>query len=889
MPKANAPATSFARTPLRLLLVEDSEDDAELVVNELRRGGYEPTWKRVDTGAALAEALDRQSWDVILCDYVMPQCSAPEALKLLRERGCDLPVIIVSGQVGEEVAAETMRAGAHDYVNKSKLARLVPAIERELKDVEVRRARRLADAALRASEDRYRDLVEHSQDLICTHDLDGRILSINGGAAAALGYEVDEILNRSIRDVLAAEVRDQFADYMTAIRRDGCATGLMRVQTKTGRKRVWEYRNTLRTEGVTAPTVRGMAHDVTERLRAEAALRKEKLFSDTVIASVPGAFYVVDRHGRLIRWNKTLEDLFGLSAEQIRNMDVLTIVHTDDRALAARKMREVFEQGDAETEVRVIAKGGMVRHLMLTGKRMDADGVAYLVGTGVDVTERKQAEAVLRDSELRFRSLIENGLDVVAIVDRDGVLRYVSPSHEQASGYTPAELVGRNAFDFVHPDDVPQLRRRLAEGVQRGETAGIAEYRFRHKDGSWRHVEGIARNLMSDPVVRGILVNSRDVTARKQAEDALHASEERFRSVFCGAGVGMGIATLDDGRFVDTNPALQAMLGYSAAELSQMTWIDITHPDDVEDTWRLIREVAAGKRDGCQMEKRHVRKNGETIWSRLTISPLRDGAGHPLYVIGMVEGITDRKRAEQQVSELNAELEQRIRVRTTQLEAVNKELEAFSYSVSHDLRAPLRAIDGFSRLLLEQCVGQFDAQARSYLQNVRANADRMGELINDLLELSRVAQIAMHWEQVNLSALARGIAAELRTTQPDRQVQLIIADGVVVRGDAGLLRVLLQNLLSNAWKYTGKHATARIEFGVQHNGETVYFVRDDGAGFDMTYAAKLFGAFQRLHSEREFEGTGIGLATVERIIQRHGGRIWAEGAVEQGATFYFTL
>lgn len=258
---------------LRVLSVEDSERDVLLLRRQLISAGYELVLERVETALALKAALAAAEWDVILCDYAMPQCTVLEALAVVKEAALDLPVIIVSGTIGEQAAVEAMRAGAHDYLMKNDLARLAPTIERELQETANRHAHRLAEAALRESEDRYRDLVEHSHDLICTHDLEGRLLSVNQAAARVLGYDRDSLIGRNIREALLPEFRNHYFDYVAELELKGVAHGLMTVLTSSGQQRAWEYTNTLRTEGVTEPIVRGLAHDITERKQAEKELR----------------------------------------------------------------------------------------------------------------------------------------------------------------------------------------------------------------------------------------------------------------------------------------------------------------------------------------------------------------------------------------------------------------------------------------------------------------------------------------------------------------------------------------------------------------------------------------------------------------------------------------
>ena len=343
-----------------------------------------------------------------------------------------------------------------------------------------------------------------------------------------------------------------------------------------------------------------------------------------------------------------------------------------------------------------------------------------------------------------------------------------------------------------------------------------------------------------------------------------------------------------EGKIVGSNVHAEKLFGYSGQELQGQS-MAILVPERFRQTQRHYYASYFSQRGDrapvTSQEFYGLHKDGREFPIEISTKPLVAEKG--LLVTSAIRDVTQRKQVEKQISQLNVELGQR----ATELEAANRELEAFSYSVSHDLRSPLQNIDSFSQILMEDYANRLDADGRDYVQRLRGSCQHMGDIIDALLALSNMIRTELHVEHVDLSALARDAAAGCQQKNPDRLVDWIIAEGLTADGDAQLLRVVLDNLFGNAWKFTAKRPQARIEFGTlpQSDGVPVFFVRDDGAGFDMTRAGNLFTPFKRLHDQSEFQGTGIGLATVQRVIQRHQGKIWAEGAVDHGATFCFTL
>lgn len=336
---------------------------------------------------------------------------------------------------------------------------------------------------------------------------------------------------------------------------------------------------------------------------------------------------------------------------------------------------------------------------------------------------------------------------------------------------------------------------------------------------------------------------------------------------------------------------VERILGYALSEMTGglQRWEDLVHSDDLPAFRAECEQVVRSKRP-FKLEYRVLNRVGDELVFQDNGYPLIHPAGHISSIVGFRMDITARKRDEEKIRQMNSELERRVLERTSELQFANKEMEAFCYSISHDLRAPLRSIRGYSEIVLQEYAAKLDARGQEFLQRASESASRMNQLLDDLLRLSVISRGEMQREQTDLGELARQIIAGLQSSEPDRNVKFKLGSGLIASGDARLLQIALSNLLNNAWKFTGRKPKGLIEFGSkEQDGQRVFFVRDNGEGFEMEWKHRLFGVFERLHSAKDFPGTGIGLAIVQRIIQRHGGHIWAEGKRHEGAAFYFTL
>jgi len=558
-----------------------------------------------------------------------------------------------------------------------------------------------------------------------------------------------------------------------------------------------------------------------------------------------------------------------------------------------------------------------------------------LWGMQRDITDLKQAEEALRASEERFRALVEQlpAITYTDLVHPPGVTIYISPQLETILGYTSQEWSGDLEFwlEHIHPED----RLRALEAYERCYKHGEpfnCEYRMFAHDGRlvWMHERALRlNNEQGEPqVLQGVMI---DITERKQAEAALKLNESRLFALLelsqkasqltedeiiqLGLEQAVQLTQSQIGyfHFVNEDQQTIALNTWSKKTLKQCSVVYETHyPISQAGVWadcaRLKQPVVhndypnlldkRGLPEGHAVLHRHVSVpvlEGDQVRVITGVGnkeePYDEGDIRQLqFLANDVWKIVQRKRAEEEVRRLNETLEQRVSERTLQMEAALHELEALSYNLSHNLRGPLRAIDGYGHIVLADYGKRIGVKGQQYLNKVRQAAQRMGEITDDLVTLLRVTRTEMRSTRLDLSSIAQSILKEICQQAPEREIESAIAPGLAAQGDAEMLQIALENLLKNAFKFTRDQPKARIEFGaLEKDGERVYYVRDNGVGFDMAYIHKLFIPFERLHGMDEFEGTGAGLAIVQRIIQRHGGRIWAESEVGKGATFFFTL
>lgn len=807
--------------------------------------------------------------------------------------------------------------------------------------------RQKIDAGLRASELRYRDLFEHNPQPMWVFACDNlRFLAVNEAAVHSYGYSRSEFLGMTLSDLLPPEDASKFREALAQAEQCQRLPPRWRHRKKDGALLEVELLlNSIVFDG--RPAVIVLGTDITERLEAE---RRTAVFSElgrrlaAASSTREAAGIMASAADKLFGWDACCLDLRSVDHQTVHTIfcaDTIDGKRTELHPVQAKVgplARRTFEGGPQlisrsglaepfapeEAPFGDVARRSACMMFVPVRKEARALGVfsihsyspqAYTPGDlrtleavadlCAGALERIRAEQEIQRLNRELRHHLEelqtifNVAPVGIAVSRDPQCRVVTGNPACAallglSGRAAERL--QDASDSwsrkmlrhgqpVSPSELPmQSAARLGRPIY-GEELEIVL-----KDGQVLNSFVSASPLYDESGrVRGSLGIFVDITPQKQAEAALRERDERLRLAL--AASRMGTWTLEFGpqpRLI-SSPELEAIFGLAPGEFAGTlpALLELVHPDDHALIQQAIDKAVAQDGD-YEIELRFLPRDRPPGWL-LVRGRAYGSPGKRERLAGVGIDITAQKRAELEVVRLNSELERRVTDRTAQLEAANKELEAFSYSVSHDLRAPLRSIRGFSDVLLQRYADALDPRGQELLRRSCESSLYMDKLIEDLLNLSRVGRAELQHVTVDLSSLAESVSAELRQAEPARSVEFRSAPALSVKGDERLLRIALVNLLRNAWKFTARQPKARVEFGYIREPQPAFFVRDNGAGFNMRYVGRLFGVFQRLHSAADFPGTGVGLAIVQRIVNRHGGRVWAEGAVDQGATFYFSL
>lgn len=656
-----------------------------------------------------------------------------------------------------------------------------------------------------------------------------------------------------------------------------------------------------------------VAGTVTERESALAAARAAEERFERFLDRTPMFAFVKDAQDTVRFVNLTWERIVGIdrSALPMVGSALPDAVRRDDGTVEDED-RAALDGADVPYEVRVQGPGGL-RTWRGHKFAFEAGGERLIGGVAQDVTAFLEQERALRESTELLQLVFEGTTDLVTLwrVQPSGVPqlilangRWLDVMAEVIPEIPRDELLGKSddvLREFAIAND-PHAREYddHLRAVALGAPPRTFETPYGPRGGA-RTLEHTLVPLTARDATRYVLATAREVTQRLEGERRLRESEAHLSMVLDSTQDLIAL-------FAVEGEERYRLLQYNA--VGDML-LRLLYPDDPARSYvglelrDLVRALVSSDPRDTDRQLRHFRDavtSGEVQryeepfpsprgvrWVDVALVPVFDEGGTPRYVLRSSRDVTERKLAEAEVRRLNAELERRVEERTAQLQGANRDLEAFSYSVSHDLRTPLRSIVGFSRALLEDHAGQLPAEGRDYAQRVVAAGERMGRLIDDLLRLSRTTGGTMERESVDVTALVQGVVAGMRAASPDRRVAVDVEPHMLAHADRALLQIVLENLLANAWKFTVSRTDARVTVGMTaHDGVRTFFVRDNGVGFDMAHAARLFAPFQRLHRVEDYDGSGIGLATVQRIVSRHGGRVWAESAPQQGATFFFT-
>ena len=748
-----------------------------------------------------------------------------------------------------------------------------------------------------------RTLLESLAEGVVIIDNSGTILLVNTYAEQMFGYQKKELIGKPHSVLIPERFRKAHQEHQAHFFAEPRIRPMGQLLDLAGRRQ----------DGSEIPveiclsfieTINGVlvlafVSDITLRMQFEMRLREsEELFHLQVEGVKDYAVFMLDAQGDILNWNVGAERLKGYKAEEIIGKYFSCFYSEEERNTGKpeEELRRAAAEGQIADQGWRICKDGsrFWADVSITAIHDESGNLQGFSKVTHDITERKKVEDALRFSEARYRSLFQDNPTMIFTIDTEWTIQTANPFSAKELGYTIDELEGQTVLKLFHEDDRSAVAEQLRMCLQNPDQVYRWEFRKIRKDGGVLWAEETAQALYGFDGAPNVLVVCLDVTERKRAEEERERLLMQLEAVLENINEGVVISDLDANVLTMNKEAL-TLHGYESNErpvrrpLSE--YQDTFELSDLEgrpvsfEEWPLVRALR-GERF-VDYEVRVQRKDTGKLWiGSYSGSQVRSKSSDVILSVITVRDVTERKRSEEEIKRLNMSLADR----AAELEAANKELEAFNYTVAHDLRQPLNALSSYCQVITRLCGDQLQEECMDYVQDAYNVTLRMDRLIQAMLNLARMSHVELRRKMVDLSMLAHEVANTLKLTEPEREVDFRTAEGIVANGDANLLRVVLDNLLGNAWKYTSMREKAIIEFGVSDIDKVpTYFVRDNGAGFDKTEAYMLFTPFQRLPGAEKSRGFGIGLATVERIIRRHGGKVWAEAEPGKGAAFYFTL
>ncbi len=747
------------------------------------------------------------------------------------------------------------------------------------------------------------NLVKHTSDAIFSRGFDRRIISWNHGAEELFGYTKSEAIGKT---AIELNLTNRSEAEVEAVEKILAEKGSWNAELYHKRKNGEAFYGAVSGSIVRAADGKPQAYyfsvrDVSTRKQLEDQLRQsnevleEKVQLRTAeILKTEQQYRHLFQNNPLPMWvfdtdsfhfldvNAMAVRKYGYSREEFLGMTLMDIRPEQDRALFTKTKHDFDNLMDDEQVVwNHLKKDGTIIQVEISAHQIDFAGKRARLILANDVTERVKAERTLASSEKRFRTLIENSNDILSLMNADFKIVYRSPSALRITGWSNEETFQTAGYTNIHEDDRPAFHAKVAHIMKHPAKPVDVFFRARHKAGHFIWLEGTIVNLLEQEHVQAIVFNARDVSERIAAGAQLQASEKQFRHSMDNMLEGVQIIGFD-WRYKYVNDAMARHGKFNKEDFIGHTVME-RYPGIEETSIFKIYERCFQERKSIHVENEFVFPDKSVAWFELSILPVPEG----IFVLSI--DITDRKRAEEEVKQINTGLEEAVNQRTEELRKANEELEGFSYSISHDMRAPLRAIIGFSAILEEDYAGLLGEEGRRVTSVIKSNTLRMGNLIDDLLSFARTARMDIVKSNIDNNELVESIVESL-DTKNHKNINWKIEDLPITFGEANMMRQVWQNIIQNAAKYAANSQPPVIEIGsYMENGETILFVKDNGVGFDERYKSKLFKVFQRLHSNEEFEGTGIGLAIVEKIISKHGGSVWAESKVGVGAAFYFTI